>query len=583
MEERTVSPARAGAVADSHPARLQALQAQRRAIMALPPDQALERILGTPQPAALVHSFPPEDLYLLAHEAGLEDALPLIRLASAPQWEFFLDMDAWRGDRLDLGAAIDVFRLLDAADPRRFTQWICDDHLMFFELILSRTVELAIREHDQDPGSLGEGFDTQDDIFYYRVRRFSVGNEESEENASSREEFLRELVAGLARKDHRLFTELLQEAVTSIYAEAEEEAYRMHNVRLAERGFFPPEEAAALYSPLPAPRGSIPHQTLREGTPVSGLPVSVPLYPFRQRTDNEVFSDSLARIDDGPTRQRLSLELANLCNRIAAADRCVIREREALAAVVRKACGFIGIGLEYLSTETADLPPSSPESLLRRHALESLFRTGYGQALALKRDLEKWRRGSWFVRQGLPLSFWDEKWVGVLGGLLLKRPKCYGDDLSGNLMREFGTLEEIRQARQVLADVMAMDGILSRIALPRLRGRGDAQNWKRLLLTFWARETLGLAEAGDGPIALARFRPFFASLWEDGVQGRQVGKGQKSAMLAWLAGRSRLALPEVSRQAGEILETLFEELREEYGAVSPRALAPHLVRHFWLH
>ena len=58
--------------------RIRGLQTQRAEIMALPPEEALERILSHPQPAALVHSFPESDFYLLVHEIGPEDALPVL-------------------------------------------------------------------------------------------------------------------------------------------------------------------------------------------------------------------------------------------------------------------------------------------------------------------------------------------------------------------------------------------------------------------------------------------------------------------------------------------------------------------------
>ena len=58
--------------------RARELQKKRSAIRALPPEQALGRILSDPQPAALVHSFPESDFYLLVHDIGPEDALPLL-------------------------------------------------------------------------------------------------------------------------------------------------------------------------------------------------------------------------------------------------------------------------------------------------------------------------------------------------------------------------------------------------------------------------------------------------------------------------------------------------------------------------
>ena len=62
------------------------LQEKRRNILRLPPEKALDRILSDPQPAALVHSFPEQDFYLLVNEIGPQDSLPLLSLATNKQW-----------------------------------------------------------------------------------------------------------------------------------------------------------------------------------------------------------------------------------------------------------------------------------------------------------------------------------------------------------------------------------------------------------------------------------------------------------------------------------------------------------------
>jgi hypothetical protein len=78
------------------------LQEKRRKILGLPPEKALARILADSQPAALVHSFPEQDFYLLVNEIGPEDSLPLLSLATHKQWEHMVDLETWQKDRLDL-------------------------------------------------------------------------------------------------------------------------------------------------------------------------------------------------------------------------------------------------------------------------------------------------------------------------------------------------------------------------------------------------------------------------------------------------------------------------------------------------
>ena len=85
--------------------RIRELQARRREIMALPSDEALARILSDPQPAALVHAFPESDFYILVHEIGPEDALPVLALASDRQWDHLVDLEGWARDRMEVTGA----------------------------------------------------------------------------------------------------------------------------------------------------------------------------------------------------------------------------------------------------------------------------------------------------------------------------------------------------------------------------------------------------------------------------------------------------------------------------------------------
>ena len=85
-----------------HEERQRALMETRSRLLTMPPEKALDQILTYPQPAALVHAFPEEDLYFLIHEIGPQDALPLIALASGKQLEYLLDQEIWQRDRLHI-------------------------------------------------------------------------------------------------------------------------------------------------------------------------------------------------------------------------------------------------------------------------------------------------------------------------------------------------------------------------------------------------------------------------------------------------------------------------------------------------
>lgn len=46
------------------------------------PDKALAAIINEPESVALVHSIPEEDLFILMHDVGVYDFLPVLAMAS---------------------------------------------------------------------------------------------------------------------------------------------------------------------------------------------------------------------------------------------------------------------------------------------------------------------------------------------------------------------------------------------------------------------------------------------------------------------------------------------------------------------
>jgi hypothetical protein len=141
---------------------------------------------------------------------------------------------------------------------------------------------------------------------------------------------------------------MLLEAVHVIPAETEEECYRWRNVRLAEKGFLTFDEAVGIYQPL-KPRDL--KEKLAEPEP--GAAPDVPSsaasqYPINLLQHDNDFTRALTTIDTESVLQQAQTEFANLCNQIIVADHKTIREREGLREIVKKACGYISIGLQLL-------------------------------------------------------------------------------------------------------------------------------------------------------------------------------------------------------------------------------------------
>jgi hypothetical protein len=471
------------------------------------------------------------------------------------------------------------FDWLRQADAARLNRWLLGPQRELLALFLRQRLELQLCEHDQDPSSLGEGFQTLDGVIYFRARPAPEIETSPADNAwpAADDEPITTLLSQLAAADYDAYQQVMIAAQGIIPAEAEEHHYHWRNVRLAERGLVPFDEAVRIYAPL----RSVPiAAAVGSAAAVGGEPAPVAaLYPLSVAgaLDEDLFGAALRKLPAGAVHERLQWELAALCNNLVVADRRVIREREQLTAVVRKARGFLSMGLEHLAALTG----RSADEQIQHLPLMTLFRAGYTLVGDLRRRAARWLRCSWFKQRGLTLAFWDEQGLALLGGLLLKRPLCYDGRHAARPYREFASLAEVHQAHAMLDAILFIDDLCARLHPPPepLPSAGFL-TWKMLLLTLWARRCLKIANEGFDAIALESFRPFFRRLWS--ADGSRIRPQCQQAFIEWLAESSRLGLEPLARQSVAVFEPLFDELREELAAVRPRDLDPRLVRHFWL-
>ncbi len=535
-------------------------------LLAAPGKKALRLILDSPTPAHLVQSLAEEDLFWLVQEIGPEDALPILSLASNDQWQYLLDVELWEKDRLATAPVNRWLDLLLRADPHRFLIWGLRENIELIELHLSSNIDVRIREEDESPSDFDERYFTLDDVFYIRIRHDAY------------DQTLTPFLKRLADHDFNKFQQVMLELLTVQPAEVEENLYRLRNLRLAEKGFLPFEEAIGIYQRLD------PENLLKKGSKVEKLtekahlsePVSVSKSLHIQ--DQDLFFMSLRHIGDHQSLERLQMEFAGMCNQIISADALSIRDKEHLTAVVRKACGYLDIGLQRL--DAGD--PDKGARLIQKVPLNQIFRVGYGTGLELKWKAEKWVKNSWFVNQALGTAFWGRQWEGILEGLLRKRPLYYAGLSEGEPHREFKALEEIVDCRRVLDQMMALDRLLSLVSthgcLAHPIQADQSLDYKNLLLTCWARNHLGLSEEPK-PLLVDELKAFFRSLWGPGGKPHRVGEGMRQSFRNWLMGRSGLAAAEIDSQVGIVLDSLLGELENEYGSVSIEDLDPRYVKH----
>ncbi|MBW2175218.1 MAG: hypothetical protein JRF64_11635, partial [Deltaproteobacteria bacterium] len=358
--------------------------------------KALDLILDSPAPVTLVQSLAEEDLFWLIQEIGPEDALPILSLASNDQWQYLLDLELWTKDRLEIDSVNRWLGLLLKADPDRLLIWGLREHIELIELHMFKHIEVRIREEDESPSDFGDGYFSLDNLFYIRI------------NNDQYEQTTREFLERLAHHDLSIFHKVLLELAGVLSAEVEERMYNLRNVRLAEKGFLPFEDAIGIYQHLNPERLAEKEPQLRKVIQEEPLHYPVPVSTVALIQGQNLFHLSLQQIGDVHLVQRLQIEFAAVCNQIISADVLMVRDKEHLAAVVRKACGYMSIGLDRVTQ--GDVQKAT--RLVQGVPLTQIFRVGYGAALELRWKTEKWLKRSWFAGQDFDLSFWGDAWEG---------------------------------------------------------------------------------------------------------------------------------------------------------------------------
>lgn len=527
---------------------------------------ALSRILALKDPDAFVRNMARVDLYWLVKKIGEQDALPILQMASSEQWEFILDLELWKKDRLDLGQAGAWMDRLLHADPDRLVRWLLKEGEYFTYYYLSKTLHVEFKTKDEMM-DVEEGFITLDGIYYLKFLD------------PEHEDVLRSLLQHLASKDYLRYHAILMGLCGVVPAEVEEEMYRRRNVRLAEDGFLPYEEAVSVYaalkkdllkaSPSVAPTGPVVSQQEER--------VQAPLMPILHVSEKTLMVEATRRSGDLLLLDRITLEFAGLCSQVFSAEGVPGNTPEALVQTVRRTAGYVNVGLERWCGRDLALC----EKVLRHNPLIDLFRSGFSLALELRWETEAWLKKAWFVRRGFRPSFWGEEWGATLVGVVQKRPVLFDRSQKQEPYRSFETLEEIDACRKAMGRLRLLDRLLERLAeqypLEEKWVKDPLFSFHSLIFNVWARKQLK-AQPGFAPLSLDQVRDLFRLL-RSGSQKPPYGMpGFKEVFV-----RDFISLSEDVQGADrdlleETLGILWDKFADEYALVGTADLNGRFLR-----
>ncbi|EFK09138.1 conserved hypothetical protein [delta proteobacterium NaphS2] len=466
----------------------------------------LEKVLGHPDCPRLIRSMSGEDFFFLIHKIGEDSSIELLKLASLDQWQYVLDVETWEKDRLELAQTGLWLRRLLAADPQRLTKWLFSEGQWLAYYYLYRSVVVEVADEDEGGDDFGPEFFSVDGFFYVRTLQ------------ETQRGVIDALLRTMAAEDTLKYQSVLTGLAGVLPAELEEDMYRMRNVRLAEHGFLPREEAIMVFSPMDAER-------LKTGEPdANPRPVShpedvgaVPHWPLQTIQERNLLTQTLSQMSDETLLDRIRLEFSGLCNQILSAEGFSNWNAEYLEEIQRQAAGYLNLILKERSREEI----KTAENLLRFNTLVSLFRAGFGLAVKLKWKAERWLETSWFRKAGLEPSFWGEAWEGTLTGILKNRPLFYGGAESPGGYRHFQSLSDLSATENALALLNALDRLMASLteryplslSSATISGGPFHLTVHQLLLTLWARQQMGLSPSFK-PLSFKAARNFLTMLRE---------------------------------------------------------------------
>ncbi|MBN2284317.1 MAG: hypothetical protein JXO48_10540 [Deltaproteobacteria bacterium] len=521
-------------------------------------------ILEAENPRDIVQSLSEQDFFWLMKKATGDEVLPLLTLASSEQKQYLLDLEIWDRDRVDRNRSLHWLQLFSEADPEGLAWWIFYEGQQIARFLLQGNLEMIIREPDEEL-ELTDEFFSFDDTLYLRVT--------DQEHRKT----IEGMIEIMYREDDIMARSLLQEIVSVVPSEVEEEQYRLRANRISELGFLPFEEAAAVFSPLEP-------LSLREDETSSFHPYASgeddrpapPVIPLHQMKGTSLLADSLAGIGDPQQFDRIRFEFAGLCNRITAAEGLSRLDFDTLGEKCRKAGGYLNIAVESICGQD----PQRARRLMENNPLEHIFRVGFGLALTLNDTVMTWIDESWFRSRGLPASFWGEPAGMILSGLL-KRPPRHFTGREDTEYRDFEQVSELEAAAAVFRHLRAMDDLLRKIdeTIPHSVELLESETVTApgIIFTFWARGTLGRKE-GALELSIAEAHEFM-ELLRTGEPGPPFAMpGREERFIRDLTGGVRPPDAARSEDMRHSLSLLWKEFSEEYKWVPASALDRRFAR-----
>lgn len=475
-------------------------------VLSAPWDKRQDLVLLSENPAAIVQSMPEQELYWTVKERGVDESLAIISRTTQEQFQYLIDLDCWKGDLLDPAQILKWFAILGRCHEHKVVEWFRTADAALLVCALKKFMHVRRIEEESD---ISEEYDAMPQYTLDSTNYFSFTDDSARMT-------LMPLLNALYQNDAGLFYEVLEGIIWNPEIEMEDEALRWRAGRIADSGFPGIDEAMAIYQELPEQETARLRASI---TSAPDAPVAAGVGVLRCGFDDERVPGFLAtalRSLQETQVDRVQQVLLSLANKSLVAD---VRDRtsiEDLRLGLQKVCGFVSIGLEYL---TGQDPALAPVALAAVHP-QTLFQTGYSCAVRLQRRIKSYPGRIWLGHDRF-YAFYGSPWADIVSAVAARRPEMYdGASCRGGLMlrplaamvdleRAGHAFDILRAADMLVFDVcgVEMDDLSDARLAETTLGDAGAVSCIVLLCTAFARQVLqgrGAVEALE-PAELQEF------------------------------------------------------------------------------
>jgi len=530
--------------------------------------ERLHYLFLSENPEQLVQQLPELEVFLTVKEVGERDSLELISLTTPEQFQYLLDLDFWKKDRLDAEKVLHWIEFLVESGEKKVTQFIESTDPEFIALILKKFLEVITIE--------GEALGTRDRIPLFTLDQYYYIHFKGK----GAREIFQPFLEIFYRVDSRVFRRLMDSLLVELESELEETGYRLRNARLADYGFSDFEEALEIYRFLNPDSLRVGERTPRTAGREEGSQGGSVFYLTFQN-QGPFFSTVLSEIDDLDEQDRLKQEITGLCNKAIVAEAIDLSNIAAMERTVEKVYHTLNLGLLYLSKEDK----IRASHLLRSLPLQRLFQYGVSTTILVRRKAEAILKGPWFSNDEKNLPFLDPPHFETFEGILRKRPALYRNWS----YEDFKTLQDLKEAEEFLEFIEAVVNFLGReLKVNPLRVKGMdlsgcfPEDWREItlstiFLTSLANQMLKGSFQFEA-IEQARVKDFLYRIFDRDAQGKGVIRMEvKGRMREWL---SSMESEESRRQHLLAFQDFCLDLLEEgYGKIPAEEKAdPRFVK-----